>query len=134
MKPAALIVGITVGLLAFAVYNSRNNNDQLVGDYCSYGSRSLAQLAGCLGSVTPGEVVYSDMPAADFANGKRAIVGSGSGPFCAEAAAAQEARQVLGEMEREQAQEGGSLATHSVSRRGSVHAESAFACALSRSA
>lgn len=98
--PAAA-VAISLAILAAVVYESRGNNDQLVGNYCSYGSRSIAQYVECVRHVTPGEVVYSNTPAADFANGKTSECGAGSGPYCGEAASRHEARQALAEHERE---------------------------------
>jgi hypothetical protein len=100
MVPAGLVALVLV-LLGFAVYNSRDSNDRLVQDYCSYDASSLAQWIGCVRNVEPGQVVYSDTPAADFANGKREDCGVGAGPFCGEAAKDREFREALGELERE---------------------------------
>ncbi len=94
------LVALVLAMLGFAVYNSRNSNDQLVEDYCAYGARSLAQYGGCVEHVEPGQVVYSDTPAADFANGKRDDCGPGAGPLCGEAAFGREAREALNELER----------------------------------
>jgi hypothetical protein len=104
MVPAVL-VGAVLATTGFMVYNSRDNGQQVVRDYCSYGARSAAQWLGCVRAVTPGEVVYSDTPAADFANGKSGDCGADSGPFCGEAARGREYRQALGELEREGSQE-----------------------------
>ena len=100
MVPAAL-VGVFLFMTGLTIYNSRDNGQQLVRDYCSYGSSSAAQWIGCVEHVGPGEIVFSDTPAADFANGVNDDCGADAGPFCGEAIKEREYRQALHELERE---------------------------------
>ena len=65
----------------WATYNYVQDNDDLLTDYCSYGSTSLAQLKGCEGPVEPGAVRQLGTPGAEYAGGKPEC-GPGSGPFC----------------------------------------------------
>lgn len=59
-------------------------SDGLVGDYCSYGAVSDAQLTACESHVTANDVRSRDTPAARFAEdgSSDAVCGAGSGPFC----------------------------------------------------
>ena len=102
LKPAIVLVLLVLGVTGFTVYQSRGNNDQLVRNYCSYGATSVVQWIRCVESVKPGQVIYSDTAAADFANGKAKNCGAGAGPFCGEAAKGREAREALGELEEEE--------------------------------
>jgi len=98
--PAGL-VAIALAITAGLVYESRDNGEHLVWDYCSYGASSTAQWIGCVKHVSPGQVVYSNTPAADFANGKTDTCGAGSGPFCGEAARDREISEALEKLKRE---------------------------------
>ena len=93
------LIALILAALGIALYNGRHNNERLVEDYCAYGASSLAQYAGCVEHVAPGQVVYADTSAADFANGKRDDCGSGAGPFCGGAEKDREVREALRELE-----------------------------------
>lgn len=93
-------VAMLVALFGFGLYQSRDNNDRLVWDYCAYGSVSVAQFARCVEDVTPGQVIYADTPASRFALGG-GDCGVGSGPYCDEAAKRREVEaEVRNEDER----------------------------------
>lgn len=93
-------VALLVAMVGFSLYQSRDNNDELVWDYCAYGSVSVTQFARCVQDVTPGQVIYADTPASRFALGG-GDCGVGSGPYCDEAA---KRREVEAEVRDEEEQ------------------------------
>lgn len=81
-----IAMGLLTALIvwsAFGMYLTRNVANQMVSDYCAYGSVSKAQLEGCKDHVTAAMVKSRDTAASDFAQGdSTAECGYDSGPFC----------------------------------------------------
>lgn len=101
LMPTAVLVALIVGGLGLTLYQSRDNNDELIYDYCAYGAASLSQWFECTKNTAPGEVIYGDSAAADFANGKREDCGPSAGPLCPSAAENRSLREEAAEAESE---------------------------------
>jgi hypothetical protein len=93
----AVVFLIIFGYAWYGEYKGRHNTDNMVYDYCAYGSRSVAQLAGCIDHVTPGQAEYAETPAGKMARGGTDC-GVGAGPFCRDVALGHEAEQALQEL------------------------------------
>ena len=78
-----MTVAILGGVMSWLVISDISAANQLVEDYCSYGSVSERQLATCKTHVSANHIRAIDTPASHFAFGdSTAECGAGSGPFC----------------------------------------------------